>query len=338
MEDIFGYLLEQFQVLPAGLGLHEEPAHIRRFLKGHINRTYFVRVPAGDYVLQALNTAVYTDPAAVMTNIAQIERIFAAPQKLVQGEPRISVPHFLSASGQNYVLADGACWRMYQYVEGAAGQVSGTARIAGFAYGRFIRKLQEADLSLRQTVPGYHDFQTYYDQLTAVMGSGSYGTLSAVCDKLQRIFTTDMPRRLIHGDAKTDNLILQADDACTILDLDTVCHHYVALDYGDLVRSATAGISGTELLATIGEVPTGFAQGLDGLLTTAEIHSLFYGILWVTWELAVRYLTDCYAEERYFVNKTREDCQKRVTQLIEQAEQFTAIKEEIKQLIQEAFT
>ena len=339
-KQVFGYILDQFGVLHAEGSPENKVVEIRKCPSGHINKTFFIHVFNRDYVLQALNPNVYISSAAVMHNLEKITALFPEQPgengSASETEPRIDVPHFLTVNGQNYLELAGECWRMYPYVPEAK-DTSKTPYQVGYAYGRYICMLNAGKPELEKTVDGYHDFAAYHNKFMAVTKDNSFETITTFRSKLDAIFTADMPKRYIHGDAKADNLILQADGTCTLLDLDTTMKHFVALDYGDMVRSVTTGIPDTEVLDVIRLVTAGFANGLNGILTSAEIDSLFYGILWVTWELAVRYLTDCYATNRYFVNMTVEQCRERVGQLIGQSEEFSRIKEQIKMIIEAEF-
>lgn len=341
-KQVFGYILNQFGVLASGHKNEKKVVEIRKFPTGHINKTYFIHISgdddifASDYVLQTLNSNVYISSEAVMHNIEVISERFDEEYIPQDGDMDIDIPQFLYVNDKNYLELAGECWRMYRYIPEAQ-DLSKTPFQIGFAYGRYIQKLNTGELELLQTVEGYHDFEAYHNRLLAVTKDNSFETIKAFRSKLGAIFTEDIPKRHIHGDAKADNVILRSDGICTILDLDTTMKHYVALDYGDMVRSVTSGIPEGEMLDAIRLATAGFANGLDGILTRQEIDSLFYGILWVTWELAVRYLTDCYTEERYFVNMTVEQCKERVQQLIEQSEKFSQIKEQIKLIIEAEF-
>ena len=132
---------------------------------------------------------------------------------------------------------------------------------------------------------------------------------------------------MIHGDAKADNIIF--GEIPTVIDLDTVMLHYCAIDYGDMVRSA-------EDMDEVREITAGFAKGLGGLLTPAEVQSLYYGALWVTAELAMRYSTDALTGEGYF-GKSREDCEKRCSQLRHKLDWLKENEKQIREIILKCF-
>ena len=329
-KQIFSYLLNEFGILQSDGTEEKKQVEIRKLPAGHINKTYYIHVPMGEYVLQTINRNVYPNSETLMHNLEVITELFQ------EGTSAIDVPRFLYVNGKNYLELAGECYRMYHYVPESS-ETSKTPFQIGFVYGSYIRFLNDRELALDSTVEGYHDFDAYYNRLLAATKDHSFETIKMFRSKLDSIFTEDIPKRYIHGDAKEDNVILREDGIYTVLDLDTTMKHYVALDYGDMIRSVTAGVPEENLLDIIRLVTAGFAAGLEGILTKPEGDSLFYGILWVTWELAVRYLTDCYAEERYFSNMTIEQCREKVQQLIAQSEEFSQIKEQIKLIIEAEF-
>ncbi len=288
---------------------------------GHINRTLIVTADGVRYVLQELNRTVFRDPKAVMSNIAQTE---AALQNCTD----ISVPHFPDCGGRNYAEADGGIWRMYAYCEGSP--CGRELYRAGYAYGAFIRVMSTSNAEIMPVIEGFHDFGSYYDKLAAVCPVREIPpALTALRERLADSFD-GVPTRIIHGDAKTDNVLI--GEPCTVLDLDTVMVGNVALDYGDMVRSVCTG--GVDP-GSIRELTRGFTDGLGGLLTDKEKASLLSGVLWVTGELALRYLTDFYSEERYFRGKTREQCLGRSRELLAQLGGFLSAEAEIERIIAE---
>lgn len=292
---------------------------------GHINRTFLAVCGGERYVLQSLNRAVFHAPEAVMDNISRIERTFSET-----GSTETAVPHFIACGDKNYAEAEGEVWRIYKYISASA-DAAANAAAAGRAFGSFIRIMDGRKLSKTPAIEGFHDFDGYFSQLAAKGGidKDTMNALDKLRDTLGQVFSSSLKKRIIHGDAKTDNIIIA--DTNTIIDLDTAMYGYAAIDYGDMVRSV-CGNGGAELTA-IRDITSGFAQGLGGILSDDEIHSLYYGILWLTGELAMRYLIDCRSEKKYFRSKTSAQCLARADELLHQLKQFTAQGREITEVI-----
>ena len=286
---------------------------------GHINRTFLVIASDGcRYVLQSLSS-IFTLPEKVMRNIASVETAFDECADL-------KVPHFLSCGDKNYISINGDIWRMYHYSDCRSNP---DFRSAGFAYGTFIRVMSKSGFVPETVIDGYHCFNAYLAKLREVCPAD---TITLYTEMIPETFSDDIPVRVIHGDAKLDNVIVGSP--CTVIDLDTVMSGYAAIDYGDLIRSVcTNGID----ITAIHDITEGFAEGLAGLLSPVEVMSLFDGIIMVTCELAIRYLTDFYSSERYFRNKSREQCLLRSNELLRQLDEFKSHENQIRSIIVSSF-
>jgi aminoglycoside phosphotransferase (APT) family kinase protein len=308
--------------IPALFGLPEAES-LTELSAGHINRTFLVVCGNKKHIMQSLNSSVFHSPGTVMDNISRIEAAF-------QAVPDIAVPHFIACGDKNYAVADESVWRMYRYIPATAGAAA-TAAAAGRAFGTFIRTMDGRELSHTPAIEGFHDFDRYFAGLAEK--NGTERSVMTKLDKLREtigeVFADKLKKRVIHGDAKPDNIII--GDTLTIIDLDTAMYGFAAIDYGDLVRSVCRGSSPD--LTAVRDVTQGFAQGLDGLLGGDEVRSLYYGVLWLTGELAARYLADSLSDERYFRNRSAAECAARAEELLRQLDMFTEHGEEIREII-----
>ena len=289
-------------------------AEYTQIATGHINSTFLVTSETGErYILQSLNREVFHSPQAVMLNISAIEAAFSE-------EKAVAVPHFLSCQGRNHAVYCGETWRMYPFADN--GESTEKDYFTGFAHGRFINVMSRNGVNLEAVLPFFHNYERYVEKLRAVCHDKAVTErFSDMGKRLAEVFE-GVPKRNIHGDAKADNIII--GEPCTVIDLDTAMHGYAAIDYGDMIRSAD--------MSDIERLTQGFAEGLDGLLTEREVSTLYYGVLWVTAELAARYYTDVYAETRYFTGKSREQCHERAESLISQLDRFEGMKREFAEM------
>ncbi len=301
---------------------------------GNINRTFHVKSDSGDYILQNINKNIFKNPESVMKNISSVCKIFEGKD--------ISVPEYLSADGRNYVEYNGEYWRMYRFIADCTDfKIRDKNRLYGKVFGKFIHTVNSKKFKLETAIEHFHDFGFYLSRLNMAMSgnslkkidSGIIMRLQSLKDTLGHIFSADFPKRIIHGDAKKDNVIL--GNIHYVIDLDTVMTGYAALDYGDLVRSVCTKNSLDT--ANLTAITKGFAEGLGGILSADEINSLYYGMLWITGELAVRYLTDWLAKDRYFSNKTPAECLRRANELLAQLNNFINSGDEITSIIYSAF-
>jgi Ser/Thr protein kinase RdoA (MazF antagonist) len=110
-----------------------------------------------------------------------------------------------------------------------------------------------------------------------------------------------------HFDAKADNFVMAANGRVkALVDLDTVMPGAWAWDVGDLVRSAAATRAEDDPvgmafdLDRFAAVVDGYVAGAGSLLTTAERSVLPFAAMAVTFEQAVRFVTDHLAGDVYY--------------------------------------
>ena len=301
---------------------------------GNINKTYHIKSKSGEYILQNINGDVFKNPEAVMKNISEICKIFA--------DSDISVPEYLCADNKNFVFYNGQYWRMYRFIDDCGDfRPKDKNKLYGMTFGRFIRIVNSKKFKPEMTIENFHNFGFYLNRLNSAMSgsslkkidSGIIMRLRSLNDSLEHIFSADFPKRIIHGDAKKDNVMLGSIQY--VIDLDTVMTGYAALDYGDIVRSVCTEKSIDT--ADLRSLTKGFAEGLGGILSADEINSLYYGLLWVTGELAVRYMTDWLGKDRYFTAKPPTECLKRANELLSQLNIFVNSGDKITDIIYSAF-
>lgn len=301
----------------------EDVNDIKTLDGGHINRTYLVTASDGCYVLQSLNREVFAFPEKVMGNISAVEAAFVR-----YGDGTVSVPHYLEADGANFVDADGEIYRMYSYTESS--EVSADRNyLMGRSFGAFLRIINSGGVKLHETIHDFRDFGRYYSSLSAVSRAKSE-IFTELSKELEAVFDGNLPKRNVHNDAKSANIITGRQ--CTVIDLDTSMEGYAALDFGDMIRSVLPDMSAVRAVAN------GFAEGLCGLLTSAEVDSLYYGILWAVGELSMRYYIDGIAENGYFKGKTPVDCIRRADELYEQLLYVKANRETISGIVHAVFS
>lgn len=306
---------------------------------GNINKTVLVETEdEKKYILQTINKDVFKSPECVMANILKICKHF----DLYAADEKICVPHYLSTlNGQIFLHTEGEYYRIYKYCEQQNTALIADRYKTGYAFGSYIRLLSIKKLTLDTTIKNFHSISSYFSLLTSADSSSQLKKidksimrrLDSVNNMAERVFTVDFPKRIVHNDAKYSNVII--DSKYTIIDLDTTMKGYVATDYGDLIRSVCIGE--TLDINAVMEVTRGFADGLDGILTDDEIDSLYYGILYVTAELSIRYFTDYLSDEKYFRNKTSSECLARANELLRQLNVFISCGDDITDIIYTSF-
>lgn len=280
---------------------------------GTIHGTYLIVTDAGDrYVLQEMHG--FDDPAAVMENIARVT------EHLRRRFPEERTLHFYCTDG-GWLYEEK--YRLMDYLPGRSlTDAPEHLETAGFAFGRFAAMVSDVG-GLTEPISGFHDTRKRLETLrTKSVPQQAKALLCrllalgedacALCDA-QKAGT--LPTRVVHGDTKSGNVLVDADGRAAVIDLDTVMPGLIAYDYGDGIRSAAA--KGRALDAERFYAFTrGYLRGMPDV-TDAELESLTSGIFCVTAELAMRYLTDL-ADGCVYFRKTPQ-------QTMERAETLTAL-------------
>ena len=310
--------------------------HAERFGHGHINDTF--RITCEDagrrrrYILQRINTSVFTDPAALMENSLRVVRHIR--HKLAsEGADALDrrVLAFVPTRQGGWVHEDqeGGAWRMCRYVEGSSAFATVSepwqAEAAGEAFGRFQQQL--IDLPgppLHAVIPGFHDARRRFDALQRTAVADVCGRAAEVhaelafatrregiVDVLNDSFRSGaLPVRTVHNDAKLDNLLFDAatGEALCVVDLDTVMPGTVLYDVGDLIRTAASTAAedaidpGTMSVSVerFEALLRGYLTAMGAELTAAERDHLVFGGQLITFVMGLRFLTDYLAGDAYY--------------------------------------
>lgn len=302
-----------------------KPVNCKPFGHGHINGTFLVETDANrKYILQRINTHVFTQPKELMNNIGAITEYL---QDRVD-DPR-QILHFRPTADGVYYYEDEAheFWRCYEFAEGIcleAPESDEDFYQSAIAFGRFQQLLKDfpAD-TLVETIPNFHNTVARFQNFRRAVEEDKAGRAASVKDDIDFLLTReeeagtlqrmlesgDLPLRVTHNDTKLNNVLLDPETrkALCVLDLDTVMPGLSLFDYGDSIRfgAATAAedeqdLSKMTMDLHLFEVYTkGFLDACPGL-TANEIDMLPMGAKVITLELASRFLADYLEGDHYF--------------------------------------
>jgi Ser/Thr protein kinase RdoA (MazF antagonist) len=304
---------------------------------GHINDTFRVTLDAAAggrrFILQRINTTVFRDPDALMENILRVT-CHAAQKLAASAAPPTGRYELLTVvptrAGQPmHRTAEGDCWRCFPFIEDADShdvlRDPAQAHAAGFAFGQFQRLV--ADLPaprLHETIPGFHDTPRRFAALERAIAADSHGRVRLAGPEiaaargrhalaehlLARHARGEIPERITHNDTKLNNVLLdrRTGQGAAVIDLDTVMPGLALYDFGDLIRTATNSAPEDETdLSRIESRGAVFAAAAEGylaasrpFLNTAEIEELPFAGRLLTFENAIRFLTDYLQGDIYF--------------------------------------
>ncbi len=295
---------------------------------GHINDTYAARFRQSDgslrrYIIQRINHHVFKKPEEVMSNIERVSSHLRARIVAAGGDPtRESITLIPTVTGKPYCQsAAGDYWRVHLFIEGAR-----TYRVAekpahyyhaGKAFGKFLKMLDDFPAEqLYHTIPDFHHtpkrLQSFIQAVDADSQNRAQSVKTEIEFVMQRAEETgvlidlfeqgDMPQRVAHYDAKLDNVMIDdvTGEGICVIDLDTVMPGLAVFDFGDAVRSGAnpveedeQDLSGVRLdLATYDRLAQGFLEEAGDVLTLIEVDHLAFAAKLITFEQAIRFLTD----------------------------------------------
>lgn len=281
-----------------------ERPRARPLAAGHIHDTYLVRTDgAARFVLQRLNTFVFPRPEAVMDNLARVLAHGGAP--LVAPIP--------SASGAALVTdAGGDAWRLFPHVPSRAFERLPDELLApaGAAFGGFLAAFQNFAEPLAPVIDGFHDLGGYLAAVDAAPKTRDAAAELRAVDALRAAFAPGGGQQVIHGDCKINNLLfhLRAPTVAAVIDLDTVMRGDPAWDFGDLVRSAFAGAEESGAARPLTQQAfSALASGFAGAWPMDDPARYAAAPGYMSFMLAVRFLTDHLRGDVYFKTKRRGD-------------------------------
>lgn len=285
---------------------------------GHINKTYIASDGSGtQIILQAINTHVFTNYEAIVTNFEKIAPHCGS-----------LIPTLISTQdGRSFLLEDNEVWRAFEFVKGSRTilqvENENQAFYGAQLFGSFLDKCSIISPdSLQDTIPGFHDLNSRIERFQTVLSedtkkrAGSIQPQIRILDKyyyLGREYSKalqSLPERVVHNDTKPSNILFaqNSDTALKVIDLDTVMKGLVITDFGDMVRSFTPTGAEDDPSASAGEIKQdiyqaiqeGFLEATDNFLFPEERSLMKLGSQCIIFEQALRFLTDYLEGDIYY--------------------------------------
>ena len=308
---------------------------VKPFGNGHINDTYAVTCASEGgvrrYILQKLNSRVFSHPTALMNNFAAVTAYLRPIIKKEGGDPdRECLKVIPTVQGAAYYVdGEGEVWRMTQLIENTdaylVAENCAMFEDAGRAFGLFIKRLEGFDAaSLIEVIPDFHNTVKRYENLEKAVAADKAGRASGVKDLIDfararkdktsvivsALKEGKIPLRVTHNDTKLNNVLIDTatQKAICVIDLDTVMPGSLLYDFGDAIRVGCSTAEEDEKdLSKVNfdrenflAFTRGFMRGLGDNLTVNEEKLLPTGAILMTFECGMRFLTDYLEGDVYF--------------------------------------
>jgi hypothetical protein len=303
---------------------------VERFGNGHINDSYRVVFQAGgtarSFLLQRVNTRVFSNPAALMENFERVEAHIARLLEGASDRERRMLTLIRSEDGRPYEGdGHGSCWRMMQFIEGshAVERIASPeeAFAVAAAFGRFQRQLATLPPPrLRETIPDFHNTPKRFAALEEAIETDVANRAQAVRPEIafamarqglsSMLLDAKLPERVTHNDTKSNNVLMddETGEGLCVIDLDTVMPGLAPYDFGDMVRSMASSAPEDERdlsrvrvhLPVFEALAQGYLASTEDLLTREEKSLLVGSGKLITFENGLRFLSDYLNGDTYY--------------------------------------
>lgn len=320
-------IANQFEI--EGTLIYAEP-----FGCGHINTTYmlcyvFETKPPVRYILQKLNTTIFTDTEGLMNNISLVTNFLKEKIITAGGDPnRETLTLYPTKEGKPFLSYKGSAYRVYNFIEHATCYQSATPELfysSAKAFAKFARQLDVFDPSvLIDTIEKFHDTENRYQNFMTSVNQDCMDRKKLVAPEIDFVQTRHefcsiilneieagtIPLRVCHNDTKLNNVMIDNDsqEGICVIDLDTVMKGSLLYDFGDSIRfGASTGAEDEEDLTKVSFdlekyrlYVKGYLEECLDVLTKKEFELLAHGAILMTLECGIRFLADYLDGDIYF--------------------------------------
>lgn len=289
------------------------------------------------YLLQKINSNVFNEPYLVMKNIELITNHIK--KKLKENNDNIHKTLNIIKTNSNstlytYINEDGEkeYYRAFDYIDNCisydnlkdAFDPIDLAYQAGKSFGIFQKLLNDFPTNLLgETIKDFHNTKKRFNDLLLSIENKitkrAYEFPNEIIDLIENIkecsiiiesLGKTIPIRVTHNDTKLNNILIDKETniGIAIIDLDTVMPGSILFDLGDGIRSACSNSFEDETdlnkiflnLDLTKSYLKGYLEEMINCLTKEEINYLGLSIKILTYELALRFLTDYINGDTYF--------------------------------------
>jgi Ser/Thr protein kinase RdoA (MazF antagonist) len=348
IQTIKNWCLEESDMYQANHGLHSKYLiniansfnhsgsikNVQPLGSGNINDTFLIKKnepEESSFVLQKINTQVFSQPELIMQNMAVLNDHVQTKQKQPKCDRQWQLPAVIKTkTGKNYTCQeDNSFWRAISFIDNSESVDTITnseqAEEIGIALGIFHDLISDlAPEKLADTLPGFHITPIYLKQYQKILAHNT------VADSPEKQFclefvenrqhlayvlenaksTGKIPLRLMHGDPKVNNVLFDKNTkkAISVIDLDTIKPGLIHYDIGDCLRSG-CNLRGEETqdweqvnfdLDLCENILQGYLQAAKTFLTPNDYQYIYSAIRLIAFELGLRFFSDYLAGNVYF--------------------------------------
>lgn len=333
--------------------------NIQQIGSGLINGTYLLTdlSDGNKFVLQHINTIVFTNPEAIASNIEAVanflktnfpDYLFPAPLQTV--------------ANQRMHLHEGKYWRLMPFVDDTVAldtlSTPKQAFEAAKQFGKLSRLLNNFDSSkLQPTIIGFHDLTLRFEQFTQALNQAKAETKNKANQEIETAFAfehilnqysklkgnADFPDRVMHHDTKISNALLDKNtfEGVCVIDLDTLMPGKFISDLGDMMRTYLCEFSENEKdiskinirIDYFSAMIEGYLSEMSDILTNIEKELILFSGKYIIYMQALRFLTDFLNENIYYPISYPEQNLDRARNQFKLLEELIKNEDQLQQLI-----
>lgn len=305
------------QYFGEGADVHLEPVEM-----GHIHGSWIVHSHERSLFIQRINNHVFKDIDILDRNIT---RVLSCLKSSPHGQQYDTLSLQPTLDGKSMIATHGAYWRAFSYQQERRSWSQPQSRSmvseAGRVFASFVQGLSSLDPGdLGWTIKDFHSLKKRIETLKVAQSRPQVeltptieGLIEQAIELSEEVSILEdaasngsLPIRIVHNDAKLNNLLFDDDDnARCVVDLDTVMPGIIHFDVGDALRTITpshdeeSGYHSMTLnLEYYSSFKTAYTEGY--WLTKAELELFDVAAPYMATIMGVRFLTDYLQGNVYF--------------------------------------
>lgn len=297
---------------------------IEENFSGHINNTFFINDEKGHYVLQKINTTIFTQPEIIIKNMLAVAKHLEGKN---YGKPIIKP--LKNKEGKYLTYHNNECWRMIPFFEESQNFMTALnaqqAEAAAECLSDFHAHTYDLPVdNFQEPIVGFTNFKNRLATFQEALEKASVERKEAAKKEIEFLQNNQsfldewialaeknaLPTRMIHADPKISNYLFKEKDEMqplALIDWDTLMPGTILYDFGDMVRSFTNKKEEDD--PTPGNVfspdyykalKKGFLANLSDKLENIELENLDLAAKTVIYVQAMRFLADYLNGDVYY--------------------------------------
>lgn len=315
MKNKINKILSNFPVI-----VNPEAIQIETINSGHINDTFKIGTDHGSFILQRINTNIFTNPTAIIHNGKIVSDYLKK-----KGYSKKLLEFFPTQEGQYFIVYDDGIWRLGNFIEDSfcleKAETKEMAYQCAQLIGEFHSFLEDIPLeTIESPLPDFLnfekrwiDFEKSVTNTTEDLKKQSKQEIEYLMDHhyiLKDFINIEkyLPRRIIHADPKISNILLDKSthEPIAVIDWDTIMTGSILYDFADMIRSYTNNYNEDEIgdhtfnKDIYDAVKEGFLSSAQSFLTNSEKENLDLSAKAIIYIQALRFATDYLNGSQYY--------------------------------------